>query len=695
MPVLSIADGSIYRMKIQKRAYGKALYIQHENGTQSVYAHLESYSEELGLQKLYADKAARMGTPYVGDIFVDPPIRVRQGEVVAFSGESGAGLPHLHLEIRKNETVIINPLTNGLRDEMDPIPPTFQACYFYPLTSDSAISGELETKEVRLKKNESVFVADSIPVVRGDFAVSVSVYDSALRPYHRTPHKLVYWIDDRELYSIEFDQFSYTGPQGFGLLYDLGKPGPSYYEFPILLAKMADFPLPFVKRSLPFSTRTLSAGKHRLKIQAIDTNNNASIADIPFFVNHPPSFQIISLHTNPAELIVKATLQDPNWVESGSLSGEVEFSLDEGKTYQAITGTSVDLPEARNALNFQYRIPMNEVGNAKSVVIRARAYDGIEYSSYTFGKIRPGLGSIAEPAGAMPAGNVRYETYRGAIKVIFDSEEFVTEKLQVSVGDPPVFFPLEMHHPNSMIAQIPAPKQIIDFAIALPGGQSLTVPVRFVKSGSTAIVSGDHFELSLNENSLYADNWIWEKSLPAYSSKSLPVIGPILQLAPRGVPFKKGTTLSFSYSATINRPEKLSIYRWDRASQKWTSLVSQVNKSSRRVETKIEYLDMYALILDNVAPKISPIFPKRRSMTRNQNPVLAVHISDSGMDVDDEKVTFFVDGVPYVAEYDPDRNTATAKVTRLLKKGYHKFFAVAYDYAGNRSQSVPVSFQVK
>src|SRR5688572_33071652 len=97
LPVLAVADGSIYRMKIQKRGYGKALYIQHANGTQSVYAHLEGYSQELGLQKMYAAKASRMGTRYVGDIFVDPPIRVRQGEVVAFSGESGAGLRHLHL----------------------------------------------------------------------------------------------------------------------------------------------------------------------------------------------------------------------------------------------------------------------------------------------------------------------------------------------------------------------------------------------------------------------------------------------------------------------------------------------------------------------------------------------------------------------------------------------------------------------
>src|SRR5690349_11534519 len=52
LPVLAVADGVIYRMKIQKRAYGKALYIRHSNGMISLYAHLEGYSAELGLQKL-------------------------------------------------------------------------------------------------------------------------------------------------------------------------------------------------------------------------------------------------------------------------------------------------------------------------------------------------------------------------------------------------------------------------------------------------------------------------------------------------------------------------------------------------------------------------------------------------------------------------------------------------------------------
>jgi hypothetical protein len=694
LPVVAIADGSVYRMKIQKRGYGKALYIRHANGTQSVYAHLEGYSSELGLQSIYKRRAARLGTPYVGDIFLDPVIPVQQGEIVAFSGESGAGLPHLHLEIRKNEVIATNPLTSGLNDSLDPIPPTFQAFYFYPLTSDSAIDGELETKEVRLKKKGSLYSADTVPVVRGDFAVSVSVYDSAARPYHRTPHKLSYSIDDKELYFVEFDQFSYTEPQNFGLLYDLGKPGPSFYEYPILLSRMAAAPLPFVKRSISFSTRDLTPGKHQLEIVAMDTNNNTSVANVPFIVNDPPSFEFVAIQEEAGAMVVHSAIQDPNWNGSKTLSGAVEYSLDEGKSFRPVASTSVDLANSRDDLKIRYRIPLTEIGSANTVQIRARAYDGVEYSPYIIRTIRPG--SVSEiQAVTTPAGNLRYETYRGTIRVLFDSDEPVSGTVQLSAGDPSRMIPLEVVKPGSLMVHIPAPRQSGPFAVSLPGGQSLTIPVHYVKLGTTAVVAHDNFRLSLHPNSLYQDSWIWVKSLPAYSSKFLPVIGSMLQLGERGLPFKKDSRLAFEYPENFAHPEKLSIYRWSRSAQRWQSLPSTVKKSSRTVETEIDFLDLYALIYDNVAPKISAIFPKRRSATRNKTPVLAVHIRDSGMDVDEERVTFFVDGIAHKAVYDPDRNVATAGVTAELRQGYHKFYAVAYDYAGNKTQSSPVSFRVK
>jgi hypothetical protein len=169
----------------------------------------------------------------------------------------------------------------------------------------------------------------------------------------------------------------------------------------------------------------------------------------------------------------------------------------------------------------------------------------------------------------------------------------------------------------------------------------------------------------------------------------------MVELGPRGLPLKKDASLRFNFPANTIHPERLSIYRWNRFTQKWQSLPSRVNAENQIVETGISYLDLYALIYDNVAPVIKQIFPKKDSTTRNDTPKLAAEIRDSGMGVNDDKIVFYVDGIAYPAEYDPDRNLATLKIENPLKKGRHSFRVIAEDWAGNTTESKKIFFRVR
>ena len=46
-PVLSIADGYVSRIKISTWGYGKVIYINHNDGKTSVYAHLNRFSDKI------------------------------------------------------------------------------------------------------------------------------------------------------------------------------------------------------------------------------------------------------------------------------------------------------------------------------------------------------------------------------------------------------------------------------------------------------------------------------------------------------------------------------------------------------------------------------------------------------------------------------------------------------------------------
>ena len=122
MPLHAIADGYVSRINVSSYGYGNALYIAHPNGYTSVYAHLESYGKEIDefIKTIQTEKESWELEVYPGK----SELKVKQGEVVAISGNTGASrAPHLHFEIRDTRTQIpIDPLLFGyeILDDINP-----------------------------------------------------------------------------------------------------------------------------------------------------------------------------------------------------------------------------------------------------------------------------------------------------------------------------------------------------------------------------------------------------------------------------------------------------------------------------------------------------------------------------------------------------------------------------------------------
>jgi murein DD-endopeptidase MepM/ murein hydrolase activator NlpD len=100
-PVVSVADGVVRFRGCQKECatgYGKLVIIEHKNGWESRYAHLNGYANA-----------------------VAPGGRVKQGQTIGFVGSTGIATgTHLHFEVRKGDQTT-NPLAlrnvrqNGLK----------------------------------------------------------------------------------------------------------------------------------------------------------------------------------------------------------------------------------------------------------------------------------------------------------------------------------------------------------------------------------------------------------------------------------------------------------------------------------------------------------------------------------------------------------------------------------------------------
>lgn len=148
LEVLAIEDGSIYRIGISPTSYGKVLYLKHGNSI-SVYAHLSgfsSYIDSCVTAYQYKEKKNEI------DYLLETPINVSQGDVIAFSGNTGSsGGPHLHFEIRDSADMYqVNPCFFGLCPS-DSIAPTLIQFALYPLSSDARIQNKKKVQYFKIK----------------------------------------------------------------------------------------------------------------------------------------------------------------------------------------------------------------------------------------------------------------------------------------------------------------------------------------------------------------------------------------------------------------------------------------------------------------------------------------------------------------------------------------------------------------
>ncbi len=139
LPVNAAAAGQVVRIAVSPYGYGNALYIRHPNGYTTVYAHLQSFQEDIAQwveSQQYQQKSFQVNLFPPAELF-----QVTAGQQIALSGNSGgSGGPHLHFEIRDSRTEEpLNPLLFGY-DIADSRFPEVRGVYAYPLGDSSHLN---------------------------------------------------------------------------------------------------------------------------------------------------------------------------------------------------------------------------------------------------------------------------------------------------------------------------------------------------------------------------------------------------------------------------------------------------------------------------------------------------------------------------------------------------------------------------
>src|SRR5262245_23932263 len=145
-PVLAPLTGWIERVRASGSGYGRSLYLHGEDGRLLVFGHLDAYAEPLAS---YVAAAQESTGQYEQDLWPEAGrFKVPAGPRIAWTGESGAGGPHLHIEIRRGD-MAYDPLRAGLA-LADTSAPTLASVTFEPLDETSFVERSAAPVTVKL-----------------------------------------------------------------------------------------------------------------------------------------------------------------------------------------------------------------------------------------------------------------------------------------------------------------------------------------------------------------------------------------------------------------------------------------------------------------------------------------------------------------------------------------------------------------
>jgi hypothetical protein len=219
--VFALASGHVWRIRVSGAGYGKALYIGMNDGRTAVYGHLKEFVPRI--QAVAESVQQAQGSYAIDYILAGDDLRVSAGELIAYSGDTGAGPAHLHVEVREGDRQV-NPLLFGLGGH-DSRPPRIGSIVLLPIGPRSTVDGRHEPLALGLRWDRARlrYTTSRTPIVQGEVAVASRLYDLADgKPNRLAPYGAELRLDGRAIYDVKFDSVSLGSTREVELVYNYG-----------------------------------------------------------------------------------------------------------------------------------------------------------------------------------------------------------------------------------------------------------------------------------------------------------------------------------------------------------------------------------------------------------------------------------------------------------------------------------------
>jgi Peptidase family M23 len=711
--VFAAESGEIYRLKVEWRGYGRALYLRHPEGLTTVYGHLERYDEaSLKLETAVAKRVADLKSRYPGDIYLNPPVPVRRGQLIAYSGESGVGLPHLHFEVRDQNDRPVDPFAAGLRIPPDHRPPVILSLTISVADPEAFIDGTLREKAYPFLFQGGSYRAKEPVRVDGPFLATIQAFDPAGGEGRSGLHAIEARLDGRLIYELVWRHFGFDQYPQAGLLFDHRSShlGPASFGYRLNRLPGNDIASPIRPEVVsentgqaPWAIRP-SPGAHSLEIVARDEAGNRARATICLLVarSGPP---------------LSAT-RDP----SGSQS--IRFSLaDPGRPGPAAGGTHPPARSARSGGDSGCTIPSNRV---EAEVWSGRSFDPVscradrgacdgrgdvsrpEPAPFRIREIRdgvPGRWSLIaqEGATAMPVMTPLLETWPLFLDLSVDLPRPEDAHLRLMSQDGRELARFSYRDALRWSSSLTCQEADRNAALAVASGEDheggpkpLMVTARCVDPGESAVALAGDLTVELPRGGRFFPGPLVIRREPLDPVPGLPSITDAAVVLPAGEALNAQATLTFKVGeAGVDTLPALGVYRWDPVTSRWNYEGGEIDPAARAISLRFRRYGRFALLRDDSPPVVTEVRPGDGARLGERHPQLTARVEEAGMGLNFDGVAFVLDGMPLESEFDPDRGQSKVLDPPLLTPGRHLLTVRATDKAGNVSAPVSSSIEIR
>ena len=663
-PIQALADGYIWRARTSPWGYGRALYQKLADGRTVVYAHLERFAAPVAERVAQAQK--QRGRYSVDLHFEAGEIPVVGGAVIAWSGESGAGPPHLHLELRDADNVAINPLLHGF-SIADTIAPTVQRVAIAPHGRTAQVEGGHDPYVLRLgwQAGRGEFIGERTVQVRSPVSISALMYDRAdAAPNKLAPYRTALYVDGDPVFAARYERVKYGDMHQMYLDRPLAafKGGVSrFYN----LCRQPGNRLEFYQGPGD-GMLNLAKGLHEVEVEVADVNGNESRARFRLMVDEPPALAGARIATEADGIFIEAELTD---ADDPLVEVELASSRD-GQTWRR-----VDRRQSRSG-PLKWRIHRN----APYWRIRARDPAGVA----AFAVCR-----LPDDGAAAPSFSLDRRAHP-------DFVELVLRYAQVPSAAPLVRAGTATINPRQtglreFRAVVPLdPSDPAAGPVLLRAGKAAVQRVALDRQAVTPGVAAElryangTVELGFAAASAYAPFFPQVVAFEPQVSAALVEAGPAFALGPE-LSFDHKVELRLRYDRGSLAPEKLGIYR-QVAPEKWTLVSNEWDAGARQVVARVRRFGRYALLADLEAPQIGGLQPAQGAVV-GPRPEIRGAVRDSGSGIGrEEDIEFELDGRPLIAEYDPEAGRVYGHWAENLPPGAHRLVLRVRDMSGNQAE---------